>query len=309
MQVEIVGLGECAVDFFIFVEEFWKPVDDKIWILKTETHPGGVTANFCVAVAKLGIKSGFMGSAGDDTDGQFMYRNFARQGVDTKHFFLERDKRSPVNFIIVNKKGERQILQSPHLFINVLQPNEICPEYISAAKFLHTSALRVETARKAMEYAKEYGVNVSFDLERHVAAMGLSKLHPLLQMTDILLSNKLGALELSKEKDLRAAVKKFLDFGPKVVVITLGKRGCLVATEDEQYRVPAFKVRAIDTTGAGDAFNASFIIGLYNGMKLEDAAEFANAVASLKCTKIGAQSSPSVQEVKAFLSKKPEKFL
>lgn len=308
MQVEIVGLGECCVDFFISVEDFC-PVDDKIWILKTESHPGGVTANFCVAVAKLGIKSGFMGSAGDDADGQFIYKNFARRGVDTKHFFLDRNKKSPVNFIIVNKRGERQILQSPDLFSNALLPNEINPEYISAAKFLHTSAVRIEAAHKAMEYAKEYGVNVSFDLERHVAVMGLSKLQPLLQMTDILLPNKLGALELSKEKDLGVVAKKFLNFGPKVVVITLGEKGCLVTTEDEQYRVPAFKVKAIDTTGAGDAFNASFIVALYKGMKLEDVAEFANAVAALKCTRMGAQSSPSLGEVEAFLSKKPERLL
>ncbi len=308
MQVEIIGLGECSVDFFISVEDFCS-VDDKIWILKTESHPGGVTANFCVAVSKLGIRSGFMGSAGDDADGQFIYNNFCRHGVDTTQFFLDKDKSTPLNFIIVNKRGERQILQSPYMFSNSLLHDEISPEYISTAKGLHTSAVRINSAHEAMKNAKEWGVSTSFDLERHVAVKGLSKLQPLLQITDTLLPNRLGALELSKEKDLGVAAKKFLSFGPKVVVITLGEQGCLVTTEDDQYRVPAFKVNAVDTTGAGDSFNASLIVALYKGMKLREATEFANAAAALKCTRMGAQSSPSLREVEAFLSKKPERVL
>ena len=308
MQAEIIGLGECSVDFFISVEDFC-PVDDKIWILKTESHPGGVTANFCVAVAKLGIKSGFMGSAGDDAYGQSISRSFCRHGVDITQFSLEKDKITPLNYIIVNKRGERQILQSPHMFSNSLLPDEISTEYIHAAKGLHTSGVRVKSAHKAMEYARECGVTTSFDLERHVAVGGLSKLQPLLQLTDILLPNKLGALELSKEKDISVAAKKLRSFGPEVVVITLGEQGCLATTEDDQYRVPGFKVEAVDTTGAGDAFNASFVVALHKGMKIGEAAEFANAVAALKCTRMGAQSSPSLSEVETFLANNPVRSL
>jgi ribokinase len=128
-------------------------------------------------------------------------------------------------------------------------------------------------------------------------------------MTNILLPNRLGALELSKEENVNAAAKKLLQFGPEVVVITLGERGCLVVTENDQFRVPAFKIKVVDTTGAGDAFNAGFIVALHRKKKLKEAAQFANAVAALKCTKLGAQSSPTLKEVKAFLSRKPEKLL
>lgn len=305
MVAKVVGLGVCSIDEFVLVEEFCKP-DDKIWIKSFARQCGGVVANFCVGVARAGVKSGFMGSAGDDPNGREILENFRNHDMDVEHFFLRKDTKTPVNIIVVDSHGSRQILQDPYMERNVLEPGEIRPEYVARAEIFHTDAVKIESARKCMRAAKEAGKRVSFDLERHVAVYGLDAIKDLIEMTDYLLPNRLGALELTKESDVARAARKLLALGPELVLITLGEDGCLLVTREKEVRIPIYRVKNVaDTTGAGDAFNSAFIGCLYKGMTPEEAADFASASAALSVTKVGAQSMPRWKEVEEFIASNP----
>ncbi|HID29485.1 MAG TPA: carbohydrate kinase family protein [Desulfobacterales bacterium] len=307
MVAKIIGLGVCSIDEFVIVEEFCKP-DDKIWIKNFARQCGGVVANFCVGVARMKVKSGFMGSAGDDPNGHEILQNFINHNMDVEHFFLKKETKTPVNVIIVDSHGSRQILQDPYMEKNVLKADEIMHEYVSKADIFHTDAVNIESARKCMKIAKEAGKRVSFDLERHVAVYGLDAINDLLQMTDILLPNRRGALELTKETDVTKAAKKLIGFGPEIVLITLGEDGALLVTAEEERRIPIYKVEnVVDTTGAGDSFNSAFISCIYKGMTPAEAADFASAVAALSVTKVGAQSMPRWKEAEEFIASKPER--
>jgi ribokinase len=307
MAAKIIGLGVSSIDEFVLVEEFCKP-DDKIWIKDFARQCGGVVANFCVGVARMGVKSGFMGSAGDDPNGHEIMQNFKNHDIDVDHFFLKKDTKSPVNIIVVDSHGSRQILQDPYMEKNVLDPDEIIPSYVAKADIFHTDAVKIDSARKCMQIAKEAGKRVSFDLERHVAVYGLDAIRDLLEMTDILLPNRRGALELTKENDVKAAAKKLLSFGPEIVLITLGEEGSILVTTEGEHRIPIYKVEnVVDTTGAGDAFNSAFVSCIYKGMTPREAADFASAVAALSVTKVGAQSMPRWKEVEDFIASKPER--
>jgi ribokinase len=191
---------------------------------------------------------------------------------------------------------------------NVLDPDEIIPSYVAKADIFHTDAVKIDSARKCMQIAKEAGKRVSFDLERHVAVYGLDAIRDLLEMTDILLPNRRGALELTKENDVKAAAKKLLSFGPEIVLITLGEEGSILVTTEGEHRIPIYKVEnVVDTTGAGDAFNSAFVSCIYKGMTPREAADFASAVAALSVTKVGAQSMPRWKEVEDFIASKPER--
>jgi len=304
---KIIGLGVSSIDEFVLVEEFCKP-DDKIWIKDFARQCGGVVANFCVGVARMGVKSGFMGSAGDDPNGHEVMQNFKNHDIDVSHFFLKKTTKTPVNIIVVDSHGSRQILQDPYMERNVLKADEIIPEYIAKADIFHTDAVNIESARKCMRIAKEAGKKVSFDLERHVAVYGLNAIRDLLEMTDILLPNRRGALELTKENDVRRAARKLLDFGPDIVLITLGEDGSLLVTAKGEHRIPIYKVEnVVDTTGAGDAFNSAFVSCIYKGITPLEAADFASAVAALSVTKVGAQSMPRWKEAEEFIASKPER--
>jgi len=307
MVAKIIGLGVSSIDEFVIVDEFCKP-DDKIWIKDFARQCGGVVANFCVGVARMGVKAGFMGSAGEDPNGHEILQNFKNHDIDVEHFFLKKETKSPINVIVVDSHGSRQILQDQYMEKNVLKADEIMPEYVAKAEIFHTDAVNVGAARKCMQIAKEAGKRVSFDLERHVAVYGLNAIKDLVEMTDILLPNRRGALELTKETDVRKAAKKLLSFGPEIVLITMGEDGAILVTAKEEHRIPIYKVKnVVDTTGAGDSFNSAFVSCIYKGMKPMEAADFASAVAALSVTKIGAQSMPRWKEAEEFIASKPKR--
>jgi len=307
MVAKIIGLGVSSIDEFVIVDEFCKP-DDKIWIKDFARQCGGVVANFCVGVARMDVKSGFMGSAGDDPNGHEVMQNFKNHDIDVNHFFLKKTTKTPVNIIVVDSHGSRQILQDAYMEKNILKADEIIPEYVAKADIFHTDAVNIESARKCMRIAKEAGKRVSFDLERHVAVYGLNAIRDLLEMTNILLPNRRGALELTKERDVKRAARKLLSFGPEIVLITLGEDGSLLVTAKGEHRIPIYKVKnVVDTTGAGDAFNSAFVSCIYKGMTPMEAADFASAVAALSVTKVGAQSMPRWKEAEEFIASKPER--
>lgn len=143
----------------------------------------------------------------------------------------------------------------------------------------------------------------SFDLEKHVVDdYGLDEFGEMFEFTDILMPNKLGIKALKGRDDLVETASMLLDYGPRLIVVTLGASGNIVVTENEVLSVPAFKIRPVVTTGAGDAFNAAFICAYaVRGLDFKSASVFANAAAALKYLRVGAQSSPRIGEVKRFL--------
>jgi sugar/nucleoside kinase (ribokinase family) len=301
---DVIGLGEVVIDLIAPIPHY-PELDEKIFATGYERHPGGVTANFCVALSRLGVNAGFVGGVGDDSDAGFLRNVFKRRGVDISHLATRQDCPTPMNFVMVTPDGQKIIVQSPYMLTTFPRPEELDLDYIASAKVLHTTALRIDTAKKALRHAKKSGVTTSFDLEKHVATHGYDKLASLLKFTDILLPNKMGALTITRAKDLKEAAEKLMSFGPGLVVITQGDSGCLVKTPEEILEVPAFKVDGVDTTGAGDAFNAGFIMGILKEWDVSLAAKFANAVAAMKITHVGAQSGlPTFKEVKNFLKER-----
>jgi ribokinase len=300
-NIDILGLGEVCVDWTAFVDHL-PEVDEKVFA-RYERFVGGVTANFVVASARLGCRVSFLGGVGDDENGRFVLDTLSNKGIDTSGITIRKGNATAFNMLMVDKKGQKAIVQDQNLQHNVPDPEDIKEELISKSRSLHTSGIKIHTAEKAMEIAKRYGATVSFDLEKHVALEGFEKLRRSLELTDILLPNKLGIRELAGDRDLVAAARQLLKVGPRVVVVTLGADGALVVTEKKHFLVPAFKVQAVDTTGAGDAFSAGFIYGIViRGWNYRKAAIFANAVAAIKCTRAGAQEGlPRLEEAQSFI--------
>lgn len=300
-HLDVVGLGEVCIDWITYVDRF-PEIDEKIFVRDYRMFVGGVTANFMVAFARLGGRGGFIGGIGKDSYGRLIIEKLREEGVDVSHVKIWDGARSAFNIVVVDSHGRKYIYQDPRLMLNVPDPEDLREEYISTSRHVHTTAIKLETAKRLFEMAHERGITTSLDLEKHVADYGLEKLKEILRMTDVLMPNKLGIKALTGEEDYARAARRMLKYGPEVVVITLGEEGSIAVTENRVIRTPAFKVNAVDTTGAGDAFNAAFIYGLIvEEWDLERIALFANAVAAIKCTRPGAQSSPRMAEVSDFL--------
>jgi fructokinase len=158
--------------------------------------------------------------------------------------------------------------------------------------------------------AKEANVRVFFDMDvtpRFFAQMNLGKQEELcdaLKLVDVLKPCKAAAREMTGVTDYNRMADQLLNLGPKLVAITEGEDGCLIATKEKRVQVPAFRVNVVDTTGAGDAFMGGLSYGLLQDWDLERVGIFANACAALCCMKVGARAMSKLDEVLAFVKAK-----
>ncbi|GAI60859.1 unnamed protein product, partial [marine sediment metagenome] len=272
--------------------------------------PGGVTANYLVATARLGGKSGFIGAVGDDSYGDFLIEDFVKEGVDTTNIKKIVDKKTPVNFIFI-AKGEKTIIQSPHMQTTKIERKDLNEAYIANSKLLHTTIIHQKVTEKAIEIAKKNNVKISIDLESQIALRGWDSLKKVLLKADILLPNKEGVKAITNSNNPEKAAEILVKKGIPIVIITLGSNGVLITTKEFQKRIPTYDIKnIIDTTGAGDAFNGAFSLAYWiKGWDLEKSCIYGNAAASLKIQKLGARSGmPNETELIDFLKKNEENY-
>ena len=308
-KVDIIGLGEVVVDWVTEIPHFPKP-DEKIDAISENYFSGGVTANYLVSIARLGVSCGFIGAVGDDSYGEFLLEDFENEKVDTSLTLKKIGEKTPVNFIFVTK-GEKTIIQSPHMQTTKIEISDLDKNYISSSKHLHTTMIHPIITEKAIEIAKESDLTISIDLESQIAQRGWNNLKDDLLKSNILIPNKEGAKSITKSNTPEEAANILIKKGIPIVIITLGNRGVLITTKDYQKIVPTYNIEEIvDTTGAGDAFNGAFSVGYWiRGWDLEKSCRFGNAAASLKIQKLGARTGmPTEHELLKFLKKNDDPF-
>lgn len=307
---EVVGIGSCTVDYFALVPRLLGP-EEKINCSHLEIHAGGVTANNLTQVARLGAKSGWLGLLGDDDNGRIIQKAFLEDGMDISGIETVKGELSALTWIPVDAEGDRCIYMFPNVTgkISVHQVLTRFAPHIKAAKHFHTEAsqLPLVPVREAMQLARSSGVRVIFDLDvspNFFCQCNLGtqeELAAALQFVDVLKPCKAAALEFTGEEDRERMARKLLQMGPSVVAITMGSNGCLLASKEKIVHVPAFTVKPVDTTGAGDAFMGGLSYGLLQKWDLERVGAFANACAALCCTKVGARAMSKYDEVISFI--------
>jgi len=271
---------------------------------------GGKGANQAVAAAKLGAQVFFVAKLGRDVFAEQSLANFKKEGVNTRYVVQTKEAPSGVALIMVDEKGNNSIVVAPGA------NQKLSPEDVRKAESDIASCgavvAQLEVPAKTVELAAELanGFKVPFILDP-APAQKLSA--ELLEMVDVLTPNETEAQILTDivvtdedspsgvTKTAHTAAENLLSSGVKAVILTMGAKGFLLATKNQTEFVPAIKVDAVDATAAGDAFTGALAFGLAQGQELFEAALFANCVAALSVTKMGAQSSmPTKQEVESF---------
>lgn len=304
MVVDILGLGEVVVDWVFELPYFPLP-DEKIDAISENIFSGGVTANYLVAVSRLGVRCGFIGALGNDEYGDFLLEEFYKENIDTTLTFKKPQYKTPINCIII-ARGEKKIIQSPHMKITKMELSDIKEEYLSKAQVLHTTAIHPTLAKETIKIAKKYDLKISIDLESQVAERGWQELKDLILAADVLLPNKEGIKTITRAKTPKKAAEILIKKGVPLILTTLGKEGALITTKDFQKQVPAYNIPSIvDTTGAGDTFNGAFSVAYWiKKWDLEKSCKFANAAAALKIQKLGARTGmPTEKQVLQLLDK------
>ncbi|WP_075559475.1 ribokinase [Parabacteroides timonensis] len=256
-------------------------------------NPGGKGANQAVAAARIGVSVTFICKIGDDIFGQQSHQLLKEEGIDTSYIFFDAQHPSGVALIIVDSHAENSIAVASGANANLFPKDleKIEKVITDADMILMQLEIPIETVEYVTRIASAQARKVILN---PAPACPLSK--ELLTNLYLITPNKTEAEILSGVKitdtiSARTAAIEICRLGVKNVVITLGREGALVYNNHEFTEIEAPKVKAVDTTAAGDVFNGTLCAALLEGQTLEEAVQFACKAASVSVTRCGAQDS------------------
>ncbi|MDR1993724.1 MAG: carbohydrate kinase family protein [Nitrososphaerota archaeon] len=289
-RFDVIGFGALNVDTLLKVDKI-AGADNESFIYDYAEVCGGSAANTIVGLARLGCMVGFIGKVAGDHEGGLQMECFKTEGVNTDGIIHAPKGKSGVCLGFVDKKGARALYINPGVNDGV-EFRELHANYVTDTKFLHLTSFVGEKSfrvqKKLMSFLPEH-VKVSFDPGALYAQKGIAAMEPLIQNSYVMLPNAMELELLTGESDVAKGATALLQMGVKVIAVKLGAKGCYITDGIEKRTVAPFKVPVVDTTGAGDAFNAGFIYGLLHNKSLFECGRLGNFVASQSVMKMGAR--------------------
>lgn len=306
---DVVTIGHILMDMRVLVDEFATP-DKEATVYDIKYGAGGSAANTAVGVVRLGKKASVIAKVGMDNFGRLVLEEVMTKGVDISGVKIKVGGDTGFTIVLINSHGEI-IMYGYKGVSEELLPDDIKRELIEKARHVHIASLRIDTTVYAAKIARKLGKKISWDPGRKIARLGLEKLAEIIGLSNIVLLNEKEAEEMTGYRDYQKAARAIKKYGAEIVVVKRGAKGVYALGPGCEIELPAYKVKAVDTTGAGDSFAAGLIVSLLEGKELREALEFANATAALKVTRLGAQVIPTRDEVEVFLrqQKKFEEIL
>lgn len=290
-KFDVIGFGALNVDSILKVDKI-VGAEEESFIRDYTEACGGSSANTMVGLARLGCKVGFIGKVADDREGQLQLDCFKTEGINTDGIIRSRKGKSGTCLGFVDKKGARALYINPGVN-DTIEFRELQPAYICQTKILHLSSFVGEKSFRSQKKLMSFlpnSVKISFDPGAIYAQKGFASIEPIIQNSFVMMPNSLELEIMTGESDIPEAAQLLIGMGVKIVAVKLGAKGCYVTNGQEKRIIQPFKVRAVDTTGAGDAFNAGFLYGLLNDQPLFECGRLGNFVASRSVMKMGGRA-------------------
>jgi ribokinase len=298
-------VGSINMDLIIKVDRLPK-TGESLLGSKTMLAHGGKGANQAVAIARLGGQTHLVGKVGSDAFGEQIRRELDSAGVDTTFVGNALQTLTGIALIML-VEGENSIVVSPGANNEVGRADiDKAGTALERSQVLLTQLeIPLDTVAYAMQKAGQMGSIVILD-------PGPARECPtdILALSDYITPNQteaymLTGIEVFDQETARHAAQKLLEYARQGVIIKMGAAGALVLNREIDQYVEAIPVEVVDTTAAGDAFCAALAIGLTSGMPFTEAARFANVVAAITVTRLGAQPSiPTLSEVEGFVAER-----
>jgi sulfofructose kinase len=290
--VDIVGVGLNATDTIIRLPHF-PAFGSKVEFRVSEILPGGQVATAVTACARWGLAARYVGKIGDDDFGRLQQDEMRKAGIET-HWAVVPNCPSQSSFILVDQEsGERTVLwkRDPRL---ELLPSDLEGEWITQSRLLHVDGHDCASATAAARIARSKGIPVTADLDNRYPGV-----EALLENVDYAITSRDFPARLTGEADLFISLPAIASrFGCRLTGATLGADGVLAWDGSRFHYSPAFEIKPVDTTGAGDVFHAAFAFALLRGEGLPRTLEFSCAAAGLSCLGMGARGGiQSLEEI------------
>ncbi len=302
---QVVSLGNMLVEIMrVHLDE---PLDQPGSFVGP--FPSGDTPIYIDTVARLGYPTGFIGVVGDDDFGRLLLRRLTADGVDCSCVRVLRDNTTGVAFVAYFGDGSRTfIFHWRHAAAGQIAPDDVCADYLADARWLHVTGCNLaitDSSRQACYRALKLipaEAQVSFDPNIRPGALTIAEIRelcrPAIERANVLLPSLSEAAMLTGRASDEEGCRLWAEQG-KIVVLKMGAHGCRIFTRGAEITVP------VDPTGAGDSFCAGFTVALLDGLDLQAAGRFANAVGALAVTKKGPMEGAAWRaEVEAFMKQR-----
>ena len=258
---------------------------------KYNVGPGGKGCNQAIAIARLGGKVNFISKIGKDSYGELALNTLKKNKINTKNIIQDTNLQTGVAGILVDKNSgknainvivgapstlkineiddQMNLIKNSKIFLTQLEvPKDVTLHCLKVAK--ENGCVTILNPAPASEISKEFYNNIDFFTPNETEAEFYT------------------GIKITNEKDAKQAADKLINLGIKKVIITLGEKGLFYSDGKEEIYLKAHSVKAIDTTGAGDAFNGGLAFGISNGKSIKECLALANKVAGISTTKLGA---------------------
>ncbi len=314
-KLDVLCVGDSMVDMTTYAPAL-PPRGGNVWSTAPEVSPGGTVANVAADLATLGMRSGFAGVLSVDPYGEYFLETMVAAGVDVSDVVRDEQAFTGVVLAIVDdESGERTFIACARgsAYAHLTAENIEGMDF-ARAQAVHFSGVCFveEPSRSAVLHglarAKSHAIPIYYDpnlrLQGDVFPEDLKAAQmTALQVADVVLVGNEELEQLFGSLDDPSQVFAFLGEEARLLIVKRGEHGADAYTRDRHLSMPAFHVEVVDTTGAGDAFNAGFMAAELRGMGLEQAMTYACAVAGIKVSRSGARSVPSHEETVAFLQR------
>ena len=314
-MTDIITLGELLIDLT-------QNGTDENGNGRFTAYPGGAPANVAVAAARLGASAGFIGKVGNDAFGRSLADTLKKDKVDVSGLYYEDSHPTTMAIVSVDETGEREFAfyRDPGADTQLTAEEAVTALEGELPKILHVGSLSMTTSpakeacTEAVKYAKKNGAAISYDPNYRAAlwdseSRAVEMMKELLPYADILKVSDEEMVMLTGSSDCAEGSRILAEYGPKLVLVTLGADGVFVRMGDDTGKVPGCKVEVADTNGAGDTFLGAMLMQIATGEMdaaddawtyLIDMVRYANKAASLTCSRHGAiPAMPYLEEMES----------
>jgi sulfofructose kinase len=298
-EFDVVGLGLNATDTLLVVPTF-PAYAGKVRILEEVLSPGGQVASALVACARLGLRTKYVGTVGDDERGRIQIEGLRAAGIDLEHVQVRQGCPNQSAYIVIDRTtGERTVFWSRDDCLR-LDAEDVSAEQIARGRLLLIDGHDTAAVGRAAEIARSRGIPVVVDVDTIYAGFD-----SVLPNVDYLVSSSEFPAAWTGEGDPFRALEKIQNqYGMQIAAMTLGSHGALARQDGVFFYAPAFVVNCVDTTGAGDVFHGAFCYAVLQNMPLGEMLEFSNAMAALNCTAYGARGGIcGAEEARALIAR------
>jgi 2-dehydro-3-deoxygluconokinase len=302
---EVVALGEAMIEF-----NEARGADSRTWLQGF----GGDTSNAAIAAARLGARTAYVTRVGNDAFGRRLLDLWREEGVAIDGVAIDDDAPTGVYFVAHGPNGHEFSYLRAGSAASRMTPASLPRELLQATRVLHLSAISqaisasaCDACFAAIDVAREAGARIAYDTNLRLRLWPLARARAVifetLRLADWALPGLDDAIHLFGVDDPVRIVEACHAFGCSVVVLKLGRDGCLVSDGRARTQIDGVRVQSLDATGAGDCFDGAFLARMVSGDDPERAARYANAAAALKTIGYGAVAPlPTAADVERFIA-------